>query len=87
MFDEHMPEPNQLAKQFNYKIKAADLLKQPEGAITEGGLRLYVGAGPETEDGGYVDKVLAEHERLKQVAGGQNVPLAERTAKSPEPLS
>jgi malate synthase len=39
VFDEHMPTPNQLAKQFNYKIKAADLLKKPEGALTEAGLR------------------------------------------------
>ena len=54
---------------------------------TEGGLRLYVGAGPETEDGGYVEKVLAEHERLKQVVGGQSVPLAVREAKQPEPQS
>ena len=57
------------------------------GGSIEGGLRLYVGAGPETEDGGYVEKVLAEHERLKQVEGGQNVPLAVRAAKPPEPLS
>jgi len=54
---------------------------------TEGGLRLYVGAGPDIEDGGYVEKVLAEHERLKQVAGGQSVPLAVRAPKPPEPLS
>ena len=45
VFDEHMPEPNQLSKQFNYKIKAADLLKQPEGAITEGGLRNNINVG------------------------------------------
>jgi hypothetical protein len=54
---------------------------------TEGGLRLYVGAGPEVEDGGYVEKVLAEHERLKQVVGGQSVPLAVREPKQPEPQS
>jgi hypothetical protein len=49
------------------------------GGSVEGGLRLYVGAGPETEDGGYVEKVLAEHERLRQVAAGQTVPLAARS--------
>ena len=51
----------------------------------EGGLRLYVGAGPESEDGGYVEKVLAEHERLRQVAAGQKVPLAARSPSPPAP--
>ena len=45
VFDEHMPTPNQLDKQFNYKIKAADLLKRPEGDITEGGLRNNINVG------------------------------------------
>ena len=39
VFDEHMPTPNQLHKQFNYKIKDKDLLKKPEGELTEAGLR------------------------------------------------
>jgi malate synthase len=39
VFDEHMPTPNQVDKQFKYGIKAADLLKKPEGAMTEAGLR------------------------------------------------
>ena len=52
---------------------------------TEGGLRLYVGAGPDTEDGGYVDKVLAEYERLRQVAGGQTVPMTAAPAKPAKP--
>lgn len=41
----------------------------------EGGLKLYVGAGNLDEDGGYALKVLAEHDRLKQVAAGRNVPV------------
>ncbi len=45
VFDEHMPTPNQLDKQFNYKIKAADLLKRPEGDITEAGLRNNINVG------------------------------------------
>jgi len=45
VFNEHMPTPNQLHKQFNYKIKAADLLKKPEGQITEGGLRNNINVG------------------------------------------
>jgi len=45
VFNEHMPQPNQLDKQFKYKIKAADLLKRPEGEITEGGLRNNINVG------------------------------------------
>jgi soluble lytic murein transglycosylase-like protein len=41
----------------------------------EGGLRHYVGAANNPDDGGYVAKVMAEHGRLLQVASGQNVPL------------
>ncbi|MCC2655096.1 MAG: malate synthase [Panacagrimonas sp.] len=39
VFDEHMPEPNQVSRQFKYGIKAKDLLVRPEGAMTEAGLR------------------------------------------------
>jgi hypothetical protein len=38
----------------------------------EGGLRYYVGAANLNDDGGYASKVLAEHERLLQVANGRN---------------
>jgi hypothetical protein len=41
----------------------------------EGGLKFYVGAGNLEDDGGYAGKVMAEHDRLKQVASGRNVPL------------
>jgi hypothetical protein len=40
----------------------------------EAGLRHYVGAANLDSDGGYASKVLAEHERLRQVAGGASVP-------------
>ena len=40
----------------------------------EGGLRFYVGAANLDNDGGYAAKVMAEHERLRQVAQGMNVP-------------
>jgi hypothetical protein len=40
------------------------------------GLRFYVGAANLETDGGYADKVLAEHERLKLVALGRSVPTA-----------
>ena len=38
----------------------------------EGGLRYYVGAANLRSDGGYAAKVLAEHFRLRQVAGGRS---------------
>jgi len=60
----------------------------------EGGLRHYVGAANLEDDGGYAAKVLAEHERLRQVAQGKapsttsnripGLPVAERN-KSQEP--
>lgn len=39
----------------------------------EAGLRYYVGAANLPDDGGYAEKVLAEHERLRQVAAGRNI--------------
>ena len=41
----------------------------------EGGLRYYVGAANLPDDGGYAAKVLAEHFRLRQVAGGRAMPV------------
>ena len=37
----------------------------------EGGLRYYVGAANLEDDGGYAGKVMAERERLLQVANGR----------------
>jgi malate synthase len=46
VFDRLMPGPNQLAKRLpDLKITAEDLLAVPEGAITEGGLRLNLSVG------------------------------------------
>ena len=45
------------------------------------GLKHYVGAALLAEDGGYADKVLAEHARLQAVASGKAIPLP-----SPQPL-
>jgi hypothetical protein len=42
----------------------------------EAGLHFYVGAGATDDDGGYAAKVLAEHQFLKRVAAGQNVPVS-----------
>jgi len=41
----------------------------------EGGLRYYVGAASQPDDGGYTAKVMAEHSRLRQVANGRSVPV------------
>ena len=48
---------------------------QTAGSI-EGGLRNYVGASNQEDDGGYAAKVLAEHSRLQSVARGQSVPAS-----------
>jgi len=46
VFDRIMPQPNQIDKQLpDLKITAADLLKIPEGTLTEAGLRLNVAVG------------------------------------------
>ncbi|MEJ5988391.1 lytic transglycosylase domain-containing protein [Ramlibacter sp. PS3R-8] len=48
---------------------------QRAGSV-QAGLKFYVGAALHPDDGGYGDKVLAEHARLKEVASGRAVPLA-----------
>lgn len=47
----------------------------------EGGLKYYVGAANLETDGGYADKVLAEHARLLLVALGRPVPLIQPQAQ------
>lgn len=44
------------------------------GGSVEAGLKLYVGAGNMEGDGGYGNKVLAEYQRLQDVAAGKRVP-------------
>lgn len=43
---------------------------------TEGGLKLYVGAGNLKDDSGYANKVLSEYARLQLVAKGVKVPMS-----------
>jgi malate synthase len=45
VFNQHMPAPNQIEKQFDYGVKADDLLQKPEGQITESGLRNNINVG------------------------------------------
>jgi hypothetical protein len=47
----------------------------------QAGLKFYVGAALHPDDGGYGNKVLAEHARLQAVASGKMIPLVE-----PQPL-
>jgi hypothetical protein len=53
---------------------------QRAGSV-QAGLKFYVGAALHPDDGGYGDKVLAEHARLREVATGRAPLLA-----SPRPL-
>ncbi len=53
----------------------------------EAGLRYYVGAANLVDDGGYASKVMAEHARLKMVAGGRNVPTLAPTISSASVIS
>jgi malate synthase len=46
VFDEHMPEANQISnKRLDVNVKADDLLRVPQGPITEQGLRLNIDVG------------------------------------------
>jgi soluble lytic murein transglycosylase-like protein len=66
-------------------VKVLQECIQRAGSL-EAGLRYYVGAGVSGEDGGYADKVLAEHARLKLVASGKRVPLPVASAAMPSVL-
>ncbi|MCQ9636000.1 malate synthase A [Chryseobacterium sp. WG23] len=45
IFDQHMPEKNQIDKKFEYHIKETDLLEIPKGEITEKGVRKNINVG------------------------------------------
>lgn len=49
----------------------------------EAGLRFYVGAANQVEDGGYAFKVLSEQNMLRQVASGKKVPQRSAPAAAP----
>ncbi|WP_354409238.1 lytic transglycosylase domain-containing protein [Variovorax atrisoli] len=52
----------------------------------EGGLRYYVGAANLEDDGGYAAKVMAEHERLLQVANGRAPSTVTPPTVRPQPI-
>jgi hypothetical protein len=56
-------------------VKVLQECIQRAGSL-QAGLKHYVGAANLADDGGYADKVLAEHSRLKEVAAGRAVALA-----------
>jgi soluble lytic murein transglycosylase-like protein len=60
-------------------VKVLQECIQRAGSI-QAGLRFYVGAALSGEDGGYAEKVMAEHARLRLVAAGRNVPLPQPPA-------
>jgi soluble lytic murein transglycosylase-like protein len=55
------------------------------GGSVEAGLKLYVGAGAFESDAGYGAKVLAEYQRLKEVAMGKKVPIYSTSASTSAP--
>jgi hypothetical protein len=55
-------------------VKVLQECIQRAGSL-QAGLKFYVGAARRDDDGGYADKVMAEHARLKQVASGRHVPV------------
>ena len=55
-------------------VKVLQECIQRAGSL-QAGLKFYVGAAHLPDDGGYADKVMAEHARLVQVAAGRAVPV------------
>ncbi|TXT40111.1 MAG: lytic transglycosylase catalytic subunit [Comamonadaceae bacterium] len=45
----------------------------------EGGLKYYVGAANQEDDGGYTAKVMAEHAKLQLIGQGRQVPMWDTT--------
>ena len=68
-------------------VKVLQECIQRAGSLNAG-LKFYVGAANLGDDGGYADKVMAEHARLHQIATGRAVPLSApptiRTIVTPE---
>ncbi|MES2786501.1 MAG: lytic transglycosylase domain-containing protein [Pseudomonadota bacterium] len=59
-------------------VKVLQECIQRAGSL-QAGLKFYVGAANLADDGGYAEKVMAEHGRLLMVATGRPVPLAAPT--------
>ena len=66
-------------------VKVLQECIQRAGSL-QAGLKFYVGAANLEGDGGYADKVLAEHARLKLVAAGRAVPVLAPVLRTVAPL-
>lgn len=66
-------------------VKVLQECIQRAGSVQDG-LRYYVGAALLDSDGGYAEKVLAEHARLQMVANGKVVPLAPPALRTMAPV-
>ncbi|MBP6899726.1 MAG: lytic transglycosylase domain-containing protein [Burkholderiaceae bacterium] len=53
----------------------------------EGGLRYYVGAANQNDDGGYAVKVLAEQDHLRRLVSGKPVPVNAPLPSAPAPAA
>jgi soluble lytic murein transglycosylase-like protein len=84
-FEDHGGVKAALNPVANIKV-GAQILKEyvRRGGSVEAGLKMYVGAAAFETDSGYGSKVLAEYQRLKDVAGGKKVPTF-TTASRPAP--
>jgi hypothetical protein len=60
-------------------VKVLQECIQRAGSV-QAGLKFYVGTANLGDDGGYAEKVMAEHARLQQVATGRAVPLPQAPA-------
>lgn len=67
-------------------VKVLQECIQRAGSV-EAGLKFYVGAALLPEDGGYAEKVLAEHARLREVAAGRVVPLTSPALRAVAPAA
>ncbi|MFL6659225.1 MAG: transglycosylase SLT domain-containing protein [Massilia sp.] len=65
----------------------AEILKEyvSRGGSVEAGLKTYVGAAAFENDSGYGSRVLAEYNRLKEVAKGKSVPTSTPPQAAPAP--
>jgi hypothetical protein len=85
-FEDHGGVKAALDPVANIKV-GSQILKEyvTRGGSVEAGLKMYVGAGALETDFGYGAKVLAEYNRLKEVAKGKKVPIYTTNPAPPKP--
>jgi soluble lytic murein transglycosylase-like protein len=82
-FEDHGGMKAALNPEANIRVGSL-ILKEyvTRGGSVEAGLKMYVGAGAMKSDFGYGAKVLAEYQRLQDVANGKKVSIYSTTASS-----